>query len=155
MHILDIVLGRTLANREHKQHKIGWFKAVPAMGLDGLGPASYGPEAALTVLIHGGGELEMDRCGHSADRLLDTPGGSVAVLISEIVLAHWWERFLHPRRGERLRGALHDLWGRETQCPHCALAAHIRIHVRYLPCDGTREEALRPGRDGVPSPGAL
>lgn len=51
MTLLDICLGRRLANREQHALKIGWFAAVPAMGLDGLGSASYGPEAALTILI--------------------------------------------------------------------------------------------------------
>jgi amino acid transporter len=49
--VLDLLLGRRLANKEHETHKIGWFEGVPAMGLDGLGSASYGPEAALTVLM--------------------------------------------------------------------------------------------------------
>lgn len=51
MNIRDVIFGRTLANREQEGRKIGWFEAVPAMGLDGLGSASYGPEAALTILI--------------------------------------------------------------------------------------------------------
>lgn len=51
MTLIDIVLGRRLSNREEGTRKIGWFEAVPAMGLDGLGSASYGPEAALTVMI--------------------------------------------------------------------------------------------------------
>ena len=51
MNILDLVLGRRLANREHGSRRIGWFEAVPAMGLDGLGSSSYGPEAALAVMI--------------------------------------------------------------------------------------------------------
>lgn len=50
MHILDFLLGRRLANREEQARRIGWFEAVPAMGLDGMGSASYGPEAALAVL---------------------------------------------------------------------------------------------------------
>ncbi len=50
-HALSSVLfGRRLANEEAEQHKIGVLEGVPAMGLDGLGSASYGPEAALTVL---------------------------------------------------------------------------------------------------------
>ena len=41
------------------------------------------------------------------DRLdADTPGRSVAVLIPELVLAHWWERALHARRGDHLRRML-------------------------------------------------
>ncbi|WP_375397998.1 APC family permease [uncultured Sphingomonas sp.] len=51
MTLIDILLGRRLANREQGDQKIGWFAGVPAMGLDGLGSSSYGPEAALTVLI--------------------------------------------------------------------------------------------------------
>ncbi|WP_174298899.1 APC family permease [Sphingomonas bacterium] len=47
---IDLVLGRRLANREGGEQKIGWIAGVPAMGLDGLGSASYGPEAALTIL---------------------------------------------------------------------------------------------------------
>ena len=45
------ILGRRLASRETEGRKIGWFEAVPAMGLDGLGSSSYGPEAALSVMI--------------------------------------------------------------------------------------------------------
>lgn len=46
-----VLFGRRLANREHEDKRLGWIEAVPAMGLDGLGSSSYGPEAALTVLI--------------------------------------------------------------------------------------------------------
>jgi hypothetical protein len=49
--ILDLVLGRTLLNREYRRRRIGAFKGVPAMGLDGIGSSSYGPEAALAILI--------------------------------------------------------------------------------------------------------
>ncbi|MBV9656024.1 MAG: APC family permease [Acetobacteraceae bacterium] len=45
-----LLIGRPVANREAESHKLGVFEGVPAMGLDGLGSASYGPEAALTVL---------------------------------------------------------------------------------------------------------
>ncbi len=51
MKIVDALLGRRLANSEQQGRKIGWLEAVPAMGLDGLGSSSYGPEAALSVLI--------------------------------------------------------------------------------------------------------
>ena len=51
MNVVDVVVGRRLASREHDSRKIGWIEAVPAMGLDGLGSASYGPEAALSIMI--------------------------------------------------------------------------------------------------------
>src|SRR5690349_10641190 len=51
MSLLTFILGRRLANEEFVERKIGALEGVPAMGLDGLGSASYGPEAALAVLI--------------------------------------------------------------------------------------------------------
>lgn len=56
-----LIFGRPLANRESGQRKIGAFEGVPEMGLDALASCSYGPEAALAVLIPlgaaGGGYL--------------------------------------------------------------------------------------------------
>ncbi len=51
MSLTRILLGRPLANREAEDNKIGVLEGLPAMGLDGLGSAAYGPEAALTVLV--------------------------------------------------------------------------------------------------------
>ena len=51
MSIMNLILGRRLANRENVERKISAFEGVPAMGLDGLGSSAYGPEAALTILI--------------------------------------------------------------------------------------------------------
>jgi amino acid transporter len=50
MRLANLLLGRRLANREGETRRIGWVAGVPAMGLDGLGSSSYGPEAALTIL---------------------------------------------------------------------------------------------------------
>jgi amino acid transporter len=54
MSVITFLLGQRLANREAKERKIGAFEGLPAMGLDGLGSASYGPEAMLTVLAVAG-----------------------------------------------------------------------------------------------------
>ena len=51
MALIDTLFGRRLASADADARRIGWFEAVPAMGLDALGSASYGPEAALTVLM--------------------------------------------------------------------------------------------------------
>jgi hypothetical protein len=45
------LLGRRFANREFDQRRIGVFDGVPAIGLDDLDSSSYGPEAALSILI--------------------------------------------------------------------------------------------------------
>lgn len=58
MSLITFLLGRTLANREAEGRKLGVLAAVPAMGLDGLGSAAYGPEAMLAVLaVAGAGGL--------------------------------------------------------------------------------------------------
>jgi amino acid transporter len=51
MALIDWLLGRRLANREEVDCKLNAFEGLPAMGLDGLGSAAYGPEAALAILI--------------------------------------------------------------------------------------------------------
>lgn len=47
----DYVFGRRLASDEEEAHKIGPATGVPVLGLDALGSAAYGPEAALTLLL--------------------------------------------------------------------------------------------------------
>ncbi len=51
MALLDIILGRPLASSEERAEQIGPIKGIPIFGLDALGSAAYGPEAALTLLI--------------------------------------------------------------------------------------------------------
>lgn len=51
MSVIDVLLGRPLANREEEEQKVGVAAGVPMLGLDGLASSAYGPEAALTVLI--------------------------------------------------------------------------------------------------------
>ncbi|MDB5596444.1 MAG: putative aminoacid/polyamine transporter, permease protein [Hyphomicrobiales bacterium] len=48
--LTKLFIGRPVANREAEGQKLAVFSGLPAMGLDGLGSASYGPEAALTIL---------------------------------------------------------------------------------------------------------
>ena len=51
MAILDYLLGRRLATYEEGEQRVGVIAGVPMLGLDALGSAAYGPEAALTLLI--------------------------------------------------------------------------------------------------------
>lgn len=51
MSILDFLLGRPLATSEEGAEQIGALRGIPIFGLDALGSAAYGPEAALTLLI--------------------------------------------------------------------------------------------------------
>jgi amino acid transporter len=51
MSLIDRLLGRPLAAHEEEEQKIGALEGVPMLGLDALGSSSYGPEAALTMLL--------------------------------------------------------------------------------------------------------
>ena len=49
MSLLDILLGKPLASSEERAEEIGTLEGIPIFGLDALGSAAYGPEAALTL----------------------------------------------------------------------------------------------------------
>src|ERR1700731_3195443 len=51
MNILDLLVGKPLANTEERAEQIGPLQGIPIFGLDALSSAAYGPEAALTLLI--------------------------------------------------------------------------------------------------------
>ncbi len=51
MSLLDYLFGRHLATDEEGEQRVGVLAGVPMLGLDALGSAAYGPEAALTLLL--------------------------------------------------------------------------------------------------------
>ena len=51
MSLLDYLFGRRLATYEEGEQRVGVLAGIPMLGLDALGSAAYGPEAALTLLI--------------------------------------------------------------------------------------------------------
>lgn len=51
MALSDWLFGRILATDEEEDHRVGVVAGIPMLGLDALGSAAYGPEAALTLLI--------------------------------------------------------------------------------------------------------
>jgi amino acid transporter len=51
MALLDALFGRPLATDEEGEQRVGVWAGIPMLGLDALGSAAYGPEAALTLLI--------------------------------------------------------------------------------------------------------
>jgi amino acid transporter len=87
MDLKSLLLGRRLPNREAEQRKIGWFEAVPAMGLDALGSSSYGPEAALTVLAP---------LGVAGSAALGPVTGVIVVLLALLFLSYWQTVSAYP-----------------------------------------------------------
>ena len=51
MSLFDYLFGRHLATDEEGEQRVGVLAGIPMLGLDALGSAAYGPEAALTLLI--------------------------------------------------------------------------------------------------------
>lgn len=51
MSLIDYLFGRKLASDEEGEQRVGVWAGIPMLGLDALGSAAYGPEAALTLLI--------------------------------------------------------------------------------------------------------
>ena len=51
MALVDYLVGRPLATDEEGEQRVGAWAGIPMLGLDALGSAAYGPEAALTLLI--------------------------------------------------------------------------------------------------------
>lgn len=51
MSLADLLFGKPLPSSEERAEKIGPAAGVPIFGLDALGSAAYGPEAALTILL--------------------------------------------------------------------------------------------------------
>ena len=47
----NLLFGRPLASDEDSEQRIGPAAGIPIFGLDALGSAAYGPEAALTILL--------------------------------------------------------------------------------------------------------
>jgi amino acid transporter len=51
MSILDTLFGKPLPTSDARAQRIGTLAGIPVFGLDALGSAAYGPEAALTLLM--------------------------------------------------------------------------------------------------------
>ncbi len=51
MSLIDRLLGARIASDKEDESRVGVWEGIPMLGLDALGSSSYGPEAALTVLI--------------------------------------------------------------------------------------------------------
>jgi amino acid transporter len=51
MDVIRWLFGRRLATDEEGEQRVGVVAGIPMLGLDALGSAAHGPEAALTLLI--------------------------------------------------------------------------------------------------------
>ena len=85
-----LLLGRRLANREQSERKIGALEGIPAMGLDGLGSAAYGPEAALTILLP---------LGAAGLTVFGPIIGAIVALLAILFASYWQTIRAYPNNG--------------------------------------------------------
>ncbi|EEF58140.1 hypothetical protein [Pedosphaera parvula] len=51
LHLKELLFGKPLRTEEEQGEQVGVARAIPVLGLDALGSSSYGPEAAMTILL--------------------------------------------------------------------------------------------------------
>src|SRR5947199_1120449 len=90
MKLLDLLIGRKLANREGESEKITAVEGLPAMGLDGLASSAYGPEAALTMLA----PLGVMGLAYMGPVML-----AVLVLLAILYISYWQTIEAYPTSG--------------------------------------------------------
>ncbi len=52
--LAGLLVGRPVGNREEAAQSLNVLTGIPAVGLDALASAAYGPEAALSILVAAG-----------------------------------------------------------------------------------------------------
>ncbi|MFT3829883.1 MAG: hypothetical protein QM691_09295 [Opitutaceae bacterium] len=107
----EVLFGRRLRTEEEQDEQLGAGAGVPVLGLDALASASYGPEAALTVLIPLG----------TAAAAGGMPWVVAAVLgvLLLVFLSYRQTIAAYPRVGDRLRWR-RRIWGGLRACSRAA-----------------------------------
>lgn len=117
MSLTRFLLGRPLANQEAEDSKIGLLEGLPAMGLDGLGSAAYGPEAALTVLVP---------LGVAGLGLVGPITWAILALLAVLYFSYWQTITAYPSNGGSYTVAKENL-GRDA-----GLLAAAALMVDYM-----------------------
>jgi amino acid transporter len=117
MNIARLLLGRRLANREGAERKIGAFEGVPAMGLDSLGSSSYGPEAALAVMVP---------LGAAGLGVLGPVMAAIVALLAILYLSYRQTIAAYPSNGGAFTVA------RENLGTHASLLAAAALMIDYV-----------------------
>jgi len=117
MSMTSFLIGRPLANKEAEARKIGVFEGLPAMGLDGLGSAAYGPEAALTVLAP---------LGAAGLASIGPITWVILVLLAVLFFSYWQTISAYPNNGGSYTVA------RENLGANAGLLAAAALMVDYM-----------------------
>ena len=117
MPILDVLMGRPLANWEERGEQIGPSAGIPIFGLDALSSAAYGPEAALTLLIP---------LGMLGVHYILPVVGAIVVLLIIVYFSYCQTIEAYPRGGGSYTVASENLG------PHVGLLAAAALMIDYV-----------------------
>src|SRR5215469_2120760 len=115
--VLRFLIGRPLTSEEGERRKLSVITGIPAMGLDALGSASYGPEAALTTLATAGSAA----LGFISPIML-----AIVVLLVTLAVSYWQTIAAYPNNGGSYIVA-HDNLG-----PYAGLLAAAALMIDYV-----------------------
>jgi amino acid transporter len=118
--LIAVLLGRRLANQEVEGRKIGALEGVPAMGLDGLGSAAYGPEAMLTVLVV---------VGSAGLGAVQPITWAILVLLAILFFSYWQTIAAYPSNGGSYTVARNNLGARAGLLAAAALMVDYMLNV--------------------------
>ncbi len=141
MTLTSFLLGRRLANRDAESRRIGTLEGLPAMGLDGLGSASYGPEAMLTVLAG---------TGAAGLAVVQPITWVILLLLATLFVSYWQTIRAYPSNGGSY------IVARENLGERAALLAAAALMLDYMLNVAVGDLRRRGGADlGVPGPAAV
>src|SRR5579875_2618095 len=115
--LANLVFGRAIANVQAQSKSLTVFEGVPAMGLDGIGSASYGPEAALSILV---------AAGSSGLHALGPVTAVTIALLATLWFSYWQTITAYPGNGGSYVVA------RENLGPLAGLVAASALMVDYV-----------------------
>jgi amino acid transporter len=115
--LLNLLLGRPLANAQAQSRSLTVFEGVPAMGLDGIGSASYGPEAALAILV---------AAGTGGLHALGAITAVIIALLATLWFSYWQTISAYPGNGGSY------IVARENLGPWAGLVAAAALMVDYV-----------------------
>jgi amino acid transporter len=117
MGLADVLFGRPLASDEDARQRVGVAAGVPIFGLDALGSAAYGPEAALTTLL---------ALGAAASSYVLPLTIAIVVLLGIVYLSYRQTIAAYPN------GAGSYTVGRQNLGPRVGLLAGAALMVDYI-----------------------
>jgi amino acid transporter len=117
MSLKEFLIGKRLRTEAEQEEQIGPLSGVPVLGLDALASASYGPEAALTVMLP---------LGAVASQAIAPIGGAIVAVLLVVFFSYRQTIPAYPRGGGSFTVA------KENLGPDMGLLAASALAIDYI-----------------------